>query len=322
LDFLLKDQRICVTGGAGFLGGHLVAALERRGCQDVFVPLRSDYDLRREDDVRRLYADSQPNILIHLAAVVGGIAANQSQPGRFFYENLTMGALLMEHARRSRVKKFVSIGTVCAYPKFTPVPFREEDLWNGYPEETNAPYGLAKKMLLVQGAAYRRQYGFESIYLLPANLYGPRDHFEASRSHVIPALIERFAHAIDAGDDEVVCWGTGEATREFLFVEDCAEGIALACEQYDGEEPVNLGTGLEISIRELAETIARLMGFRGKIAWDASKPDGQPRRCLDVSKASELFAFQTTTPLEDGLKKTIDWYLQESSSALTKGAKG
>lgn len=298
-----------MTGGSGFLGSHLVRALERRGCESVFVPERSDFDLCREDDVRRLYVDARPEIVIHLAAVVGGIAANAGQPGRFFYDNLTMGSLVMEHARRNGVKKFVSIGTVCAYPKVTPVPFREEDLWNGYPEETNAPYGLAKKMLLVQGSAYRRQYGFGSIYLLPANLYGPGDHFEQTRSHVIPALIERFARAVDAGDDEVICWGTGEPTREFLYVEDCAEGIALACERYDGEDPVNLGTGQEISIRDLALTIAKLMGFQGRIAWDASKPDGQPRRCLDVSKAQEYFGFEATTRLQDGLKKTIADYL-------------
>jgi GDP-L-fucose synthase len=264
--------------------------------------------LTHEADVRRAYEIHRPEVVIHLAAVVGGIGANRQNPGRFFYENLLMGALLMEHARLAGVEKFVAIGTICAYPKFTPVPFREEDLWTGYPEETNAPYGIAKKTLLVQAQAYRAQYGFNAIYLLPVNLYGPGDNFDPASSHVIPALIRKFLEAIDRGDAAVEIWGTGRATREFLFVEDAAEGILLASEHYDGAEPVNLGAGFEISIKDLAALIARLSGFSGRLIWNTSQPDGQPRRCLDTARAAQFFHFRATTPLETGMQKVIDWY--------------
>lgn len=303
-----SSQSVMVTGGAGFLGSHVVAELRRRGATRVFVPRSAEYDLRREADIRRALQRSQPDIVIHLAAVVGGIGANRREPGRFFYDNAIMGIQLMEQARRAGVRKFVTVGTVCAYPKYTPVPFKEEDLWNGYPEETNAPYGLAKKMLLVQGQAYRQQYGFNAIYLLPVNLYGPGDSFEPERSHVIPALIRKFLEAKEHGAPEVVAWGTGQASREFLYVEDAAEGIALAAERYDGSEPVNLGSGHEITIRELASVIARLVSFSGAIRWDASQPDGQPRRRLDTSRAKELFGFEARTPFEEGLRRTIVWY--------------
>jgi len=306
----LIEKRICVTGGAGFLGRHVVEALARRGCASVAAPRRADYDLVEVADVRRLFRDLRPEIVIHLAAVVGGIGANRAEPGRFFYENLIMGAQLMEEARRAGVEKFTAVGTICAYPKFTPLPFREEDLWNGYPEETNAPYGLAKKMLLVQAQAYRRQYGFNAIYLLPVNLYGPGDNFAPESSHVIPALIRKLAEALESDAPEVVCWGTGRATREFLYVEDCAEAIALATERYDGDAPVNIGAGREISVEALAETLARLMGYQGRLRWDASKPDGQPRRCLDTSRAARLFGFEARMPFEEGLRRTIDWYLE------------
>jgi len=260
-----------------------------------------------------MYQDAQPDLVIHLAAVVGGIGANRANPGRFFYDNAIMGIQLMEYARQFNVPKFVAVGTICAYPKFTPVPFKEDDLWNGYPEETNAPYGLAKKMMLVQAQAYRAQYGFNAIYLLPVNLYGPRDNFDLETSHVIPALIRKCAEAIREGKDEIVLWGDGSPTREFLYVEDAAEGILLAAERYDGELPVNLGSGHEIAIRDLANLVAREMGFRGRITWDTSKPNGQPRRCLDVSRAERLFGFRAQTPFEDGLKRTIAWYLNEHS---------
>ncbi len=283
------------------------------------MPRSREYDLRREEGVRRLYDRARPELVVHLAAVVGGIGANRENPGRFFHDNLVMGAELMEQARRRGVEKFVAIGTVCAYPKFAPVPFREDDLWNGYPEETNAPYGLAKKMLLVQAQAYRQQYGFNAIYLLPVNLYGPRDSFDPAKSHVIPALIKKCVDAIDQGARQIEVWGSGAATREFLYVADCAEAIVLAAERYDGEAPVNLGAGREIRIRELAERIADLTGFRGTIVWDASKPDGQPRRCLDVSRAEKEFGFRATTDFVAGLRETIRWYRTQCAASAPKG---
>jgi GDP-L-fucose synthase len=304
------NKRVTVTGGAGFLGRNVVAKLRERGCQDIFVPRKAEYDLRHESAVKRLYADARPDIIIHMAAVVGGIGANRERPGEFFYDNLMMGAQLMEHARLNGVEKFVAIGTICAYPKFTPVPFREEDLWNGYPEETNAPYGLAKKMLLVQSQAYRAQYGFNSIFLLPVNLYGPEDNFDPRTSHVIPALIKKCFDAMQAGDDYIVVWGDGSPTREFLYVLDAAEAIVLATERYHETDPVNVGSGREISIRDLVSLIARLSGFEGKIVWDTSKPNGQPRRGLDTTRALEKFGFQAETDFEEGLKTTIDWYRQ------------
>jgi len=303
-----RDKRVVVTGGGGFLGSYVREFLKGRGCPNPFVPRSQEYDLRREADIVRLLEHSRPDVILHLAAVVGGIGANRENPGRFFYENLMMGVQLMEQSRCFGVRKFVTVGTVCSYPKFTPVPFREEELWNGYPEETNAPYGLAKKMLLVQGQAYRQQYGFNSIYLLPVNLYGPRDNFDPASSHVIPALIKKCLDAVDAGDDTISVWGTGKATREFLYAADAARGIVLAAERYEGDEPVNLGAGVEISIRDLVELIARLTGFKGKIIWDASKPDGQPRRRLDTARAEESFGFRADTSFEDGLTQTIEWY--------------
>ena len=308
----LKSKRILVTGGAGFLGQYVVRALKARGCEDVTIPRRTDYDLTRETAVEQLLSDSRPQVVIHLAAVVGGIGANRENPGRFAYENLVMGAMLIEHARRASVEKFVTIGTICAYPKFTPVPFKEEDLWNGYPEETNAPYGLAKKMLLVQGQAYREQYGFNAVYLLPVNLYGPGDNFAPESSHVIPALIFKCVEAVEQGKSEIICWGDGSPTREFLYVEDCAEAIVLATERYDGAEPVNVGAGFEISIKDLVELIAELTGFRGKIVWDTTKPNGQPRRCLDTSRAHERFSFTAKTELREGLRRTVEWYKEKS----------
>ncbi len=305
----LNNKRIMVTGGKGFLGGYVVAELKRGETSQVFVPRYQDYDLTQITDVIRAYRDSQPDIVIHLAAKVGGIGINREKPGEFFYDNLMMGVQLMEQARQAGVEKFVSIGTVCAYPKFTPVPFKEDDLWNGYPEETNAPYGLAKKMLLVQGQAYRQQYDFNAIYLLPVNLYGPGDNFDPHSSHVIPALIKKCVDAIDHGDRQIVAWGTGSASREFLYVEDAARAIVLATEQYDQPEPVNLGSGMEITIKDLLELIAELTGFQGEIIWDSSKPDGQPRRSLDTSRAKETFDFQAQTEFRAGLRKTIEWYL-------------
>src|SRR2546430_17494874 len=281
----LSSKRIAVTGGAGFLGRQVVRVLKASGCSDVVVPYHSQYDLTRESDVERLYHNFAPHIVIHLAAVVGGIGANRANPGRFFYENLVMGAMLMEYARRAGVEKFVGVGTICAYPKFTPVPFREEELWNGYPEETNAPYGLAKKMLLVQGQAFRQQYGFDAIHLLPTNLYGPGDNFNAESSHGIPAVIKKCLDARDTKAHEIVVWGDGSPTREFLYVEDAAEAIALATQQYDGSDPVNIGSGQEISIRDLVQLIAQLTGFRGAVRWDVRQPNGQPRRRLDTSRA-------------------------------------
>jgi len=306
----LAQKRMVVTGGGGFLGRHLVRKLQEQGYKNVIVPRRREYDLTTESAVGRLYRDAQPEIVIHLAAVVGGIGANRANPGRFFYDNVMMGALLMDYARRSQVEKFVSIGTICSYPKLTPVPFKEESLWDGYPEETNAPYGIAKKMLLVQGDAYRQQYGFKSIFLLPVNLYGPGDNFDAVSSHVIPALIRKCLEAVDAGLPEIVCWGDGAATREFLYVEDCAEAIMLATERYEDREPVNVGAGFEISIQELAELVAELTGFTGRLSWDTSQPGGQPRRSLDTSRAFERFGFKARTSLRDGLDAAIEWYLQ------------
>ncbi|MDQ3804076.1 MAG: GDP-L-fucose synthase [Acidobacteriota bacterium] len=304
----LPGKRICVTGGGGFLGRRVVANLRERGCDDVHVVRRREYDLVKGSDVERLYREVRPEVVVHLAAVVGGIGANRENPGRYFYENLMMGAQLIEGARLHGVEKFVQVGTICAYPKFAPVPFREEDLWGGYPEETNAPYGIAKKALLVQAQAYRDQYGLNAIYLLPVNLYGPGDNFDPQTSHVIPALIKKFADAVLAGAPRVEVWGTGHATREFLYVDDAAEGIVLATERYDGREPVNLGAGREVSIRELAELIARETGFGGEIVWDASKPDGQPRRALDVTRAAEWFGFRARVDFLDGLRRTIAWY--------------
>jgi GDP-L-fucose synthase len=306
----LRGKRITVTGGAGFLGSHVVRRLVEREAE-VYVPRSREFDLVSGDAVRRLYAEKRPEIVIHLAARVGGIGANRENPGRFFYENLMMGVQLMEEGRRAGVDKFVGVGTVCAYPKFTPVPFHEDDLWNGYPEETNAPYGLAKKMLLVQAQAYREQYGFQAIYLLPVNLYGPGDNFDPSTSHVIPALIKKCVEAADRRAVEVEVWGTGSASREFLYVDDCAEAIVLATERYAGADPVNIGAGREITIKDLVQRIAALTGFTGRIRWDTTKPDGQPRRCLDVSRAQREFGFRAATSLEDGLKRTVDWYRKE-----------
>jgi GDP-L-fucose synthase len=301
-------HRVVVTGGAGFLGSYVVAKLQARGVEHIFVPRSREYDLVQGEAVRRLYADTQPDLVIHLAAVVGGIGANRDNPGKYFYENLMMGAQMIEQARQDGVKKFVATGTICAYPKFTPVPFKEDDLWNGYPEETNAPYGLAKKMMLVQSQAYREQYGYNSIFLLPVNLYGPRDNFDPHSSHVIPALIRKCVEAERAGADHITCWGTGAATREFLHADDCAEGLLLAAQRYDKSDPVNLGAGFEISIKDLAELIVKLTGFQGGIEWDASKPDGQPRRCLDTARAEAEFGFRARIGFEEGLRQTIDWY--------------
>jgi GDP-L-fucose synthase len=300
--------RVMVTGGAGFLGSAVVERLEEAGARAVFVPRVEEYDLRSAEAIDRALADARPDVVVHLAAVVGGIGANRENPGRFFYDNAIMGIQLMEAARLAGVGKFVQVGTVCAYPKNTPVPFREDDLWQGYPEETNAPYGLAKKMLLVQAQAYRDQYGFDAIYLIPVNLYGPGDNFDPSTSHVIPALIKKCVDARNEGSAFIEVWGTGSASREFLYVADAAEGIVLAAERYDGRDPVNLGTGREITIRELVQLIAGLTGFGGEIRWDASKPDGQPRRALDTSRARERFGFVARTSCEEGLRRTIDWY--------------
>lgn len=304
----IANKRICVTGGGGFLGRRVVARLEERGCKNVFAVRRHDYDLVSEEAVERLLRERRPELLIHLAAVVGGIGANANNPGRFFYENLMMGAHLIEGARRHAVEKTIVIGTICAYPKFTPVPFREDDLWNGYPEETNAPYGIAKKALLTQAQAYRDQYGINIIYLLPVNLYGPGDNFDPRSSHVIPALIKKCVDAVETGETMIEAWGTGAATREFLYVDDAAEGIVLAAERYDGREPINLGSGQEISIRDLTHLIARETNFKGEIVWDATKPDGQPRRALDTTRAEQLLGFRARTDFLDGLRRTIEWY--------------
>ncbi len=304
------DRRVCVTGGAGFLGSFIVNRLRQRGATEIFVPRKRDYDLVNIEAVRRLLADVRPDIIIHAAALAGGIGANQARPAEFFYDNLMMGVQLMHEAWKVGVKKFVTVGTICAYPKMTPVPFKEVDLWEGYPEETNAPYGLAKKMLLTQGQAYREQYDFNAIYLLPVNLYGPRDNFDLQTSHVIPALIRKCTEANERGETQIVVWGDGSPTREFLYVEDAAEGVVLGAERYNGSEPVNLGSGGEISIRELIVTIASMSGFQGEVIWDTTKPNGQPRRALDTHRAQAYFGFQAKMPFREGLRRTIAWYQQ------------
>ena len=303
-----RNRRVCVTGGAGFLGAFVIEKLRQRGASEIFIPRIENYNLVNLEDIRRMYADANPDIVIHLAALAGGIGANRLRPADFFYINLMMGVQLMHEAWRGGVEKFVAIGTICAYPKFTPLPFNEANLWDGYPEETNAPYGLAKKMLLVQAQAYREQYGFNAIYLLPVNLYGPGDNFDLETSHVIPALIRKCVEARESGQRQVTLWGDGSPTREFLYVEDAAEGILRAAERYNGGEPVNLGSGMEISIKELAQLIARLTGFEGEFIWDTSKPNGQPRRALDVRRAQEYFGFQAQMPFEEGLRRTVEWY--------------
>jgi GDP-L-fucose synthase len=308
MSVFFADRRIVVTGGAGFLGGYIISGLKKRGCEDILIPEIEDYDLVKMEDVNRMYDDMKPDIVIHLAAVVGGIGANREHPGKFFYENLMMGVQLIEQGRLRDIEKFVAIGTICAYPKFTPVPFNEDKLWDGYPEETNAPYGLAKKMLLVQSQSYRQEYGFNSIFLLPVNLYGPGDNFDPSSSHVIPAIIKKCDDAINSGRDHIDCWGTGSASREFIYAADAAEGILLATEHYNGPEPVNIGAGFEITIKDLVERIVNLTGFTGEIRWDPSQPDGQPRRCLDTSRAKKEFGFEAGTDFEEGLKATIQWY--------------
>jgi GDP-L-fucose synthase len=305
---LWESQSVVVTGGAGFLGSFVVEQLQAKGCRQVVVPRSKDYDLVQMDAVQQLYRDANPDVVIHLAARVGGIGANQANPGRFFYDNLMMGTQLIEVGRQRGLKKFVALGTICAYPKFAPIPFKEDDIWNGYPEETNAPYGLAKKMMLVQSQAYRQQYGFNSVVLFPVNLYGPRDNFDLETSHVIPALVRKCAIAKESGQDSITLWGDGSPTREFLYVEDAAEGILLAAEQYEGSLPINLGTGEEVTIRDLAGMIAAEVGFAGQIQWDPTKPNGQPRRCLDVGRAKQLFGFQARHGLREGLKKTVQWF--------------
>jgi len=303
-----KNKNVTVTGGSGFLGSYVVKKLEERGCRNIFVPRSKDYDLVYYQACEKVYEDSRPDIVIHLAAKVGGIGANRENPGKFFYENLMMGVQMMDLGRRAGIEKFVAIGTICAYPKFTPVPFKEEDLWNGYPEETNAPYGLAKKMLLVQSQAYRQQYGFNAIYLLPVNLYGPGDNFDPKSSHVIPALIKKCLDAIANKSKEITVWGSGKPTREFLYMEDAAEGILLASEKYNKPDPVNLGAGFEISIKDLVSLIAKLTDFKGRVLWDHSMPDGQPKRMLDTSRAEKEFGFKASIELEEGLRRTVDWY--------------
>ncbi len=319
-------QKILVTGGSGFLGKVVVKKLQQRGCRDVIAPRSTDYDLREKNDIIRLFQHARPDCVIHLAAVVGGIGANMKNPGSFFYDNAIMGIQLMEVARQFNVQKFVAIGTICAYPKYTPVPFKEEEIWNGYPEETNAPYGLAKKMMLVQSQAYRKQYGFNSIYLLPVNLYGPGDNFDLESSHVIPALVRKCIEAKEKNQKEIIVWGDGSPTREFLYVDDAAEGIALATEGYDSSEPVNLGSGQEISIRNLATMIAECTGYQGSLVFDSSRPNGQPRRALDVKKARQMFGFQAKVALKAGIERTVAWFianrphLDGSSSSLAAGS--
>lgn len=310
----LSSKRVCVTGGAGFLGTHLIRKLRENGARDIFIPQYPEYDLVKGEDIDRLLADAHPDVIIHLAAHVGGIGANREKPAEFFYDNLMMGVQLIHKAWQRGVEKFVAIGTICAYPKFTPIPFKEERLWDGYPEETNAPYGLAKKMLLVQSQAYRQQYGFNSIFLLPVNLYGPGDNFNPASSHVIPALIRKCLEAQEQGAAEIVAWGDGSPTREFIYVEDAAEGITRATLYYNGAEPANIGSSFEISIKDLTELIARLTGFEGSIRWDPSKPNGQPRRKLDTTRAREYFGFEAKTDFEAGLKRTIDWYRQQRAN--------
>jgi len=308
-----QSKRVCVTGGAGFLGKVVVRKLQERGAKDIFVPNFPEYNLVNLDDINRLLDDSKPDLIIHLAAQVGGIGANREHPAEFFYNNLMMGVQLMHRAWETGVGKFVAIGTICAYPKFTPIPFEEANLWDGYPEETNAPYGLAKKMLLVQAQSYRQQYDYNAIFLLPVNLYGPGDNFNPASSHVIPALIRKCLEANEAGQDEIVVWGDGSPTREFLYVEDAAEGILLASERYNGDQPVNLGSGNEISIKDLVELIAKLTGFNGKLVWDTSKPNGQPRRALSTKRAEEFFGFKAQMTFEEGLKRTIAWYQENKA---------
>jgi len=311
---VLKDKRITITGGKGFLGGHLIRKLQEKGYRNLSIADLPDYNLVRIEDVIRMYEDTRPDLVIHLAAKVGGIGFNQENPGSLFYDNIMMGVQLLHEGYLRKIAKFVALGTICAYPKFTPVPFKEDDLWSGYPEETNAPYGLAKKMMLVQSQSYRRQYGFNAIFLLPVNLYGPGDNFDPRSSHVIPALIKKCVDAILNREDEIVVWGTGKVTREFIFVEDAAEGIILATEGYNRSDPVNIGVGFEISIEDLVHLIVKLTGFKGRIVWDKTKPDGQPRRMLDTTRAFKEFGFRAKTTLEEGLKKTIDWYRQSSPS--------
>ncbi len=303
-----SDKRIVVTGGAGFLGQVVTAQLKENGCREIFIPRSKEYDLRDKAAIQRMLKDARPDMILHLAAVVGGIGANQKNPGKFFYDNIMMGVQLIEEARLFGVKKLVAIGTICAYPKFTPVPFKEDDLWIGYPEETNAPYGLAKKMLLVQSQAYRQQYGFNSIFLLPVNLYGPADNFSPDSSHVIPALIKKCVDAQNKDERAITVWGTGEASREFLYVDDAARGILLAAEKYDQPDPVNLGAGFEITIKDLVRLIVEETGFKGEIIWDRTRPDGQPRRQLDVTRAHEQFGFRAEVPFREGIRKTVAWY--------------
>jgi GDP-L-fucose synthase len=318
---LLAGKRVLVTGGSGFLGGRVLEQLASHDVAEVFAPRSAEYDLRQPDAIRAVLGDTRPDVVVHLAAVVGGIGANMESPGQFFYDNAIMGIQLIEESRLAGVERFVCLGTVCAYPKFVPAPFHEDELWNGYPEETNAPYGLAKKMLLVQLQAYRQQYGFHGIYLLPVNLYGPNDNFDERTSHVIPALIKKCCEAVDSGAESITCWGTGRASREFLYVDDAANGIVAAAERYSGNEPVNLGSGQEITILELTELIAELVGFRGKLVWDTDKPDGQPRRWLDTTRAEQEFGFRASTELREGLRRTIDWYRQSSGGqAVPAGA--
>jgi GDP-L-fucose synthase len=312
-----SSRRVLVTGGAGFLGRQVVGLLRAANVAELILPRRAEVDLTEQDEVRRLYRETRPDVVIHLAAEVGGIGANRENPGRFFYANAMMGVLLIEEGRKAGVEKFVQVGTICAYPKMTPVPFHEEDLWNGYPEETNAPYGIAKKALLVQLQAYRDQYGMNGIYLLPVNLYGPHDNFDPSSSHVIPALIRKMVEAKESGAREVEIWGTGKASREFLYVDDCARAIVLASERYDEGDPVNLGTGREISIRDLTTLIAELVGFEGELVWDPTKPDGQPRRCLDTMRAREKFGFSAEVDFQEGLRRTIDWYTAQRFASLS-----
>jgi GDP-L-fucose synthase len=311
---IAKSDRIVITGGAGFLGSFVCEKLRQRGYEHLIVPRQKDFDLTHEADVERLYHEIKPAAVLHLAAEVGGIGANRDNPGRFFFANMAMGLHLIEGARKNKLKKFVQVGTICAYPKFTPVPFKEEELWNGYPEETNAPYGVAKKALMVMCQSYRQQYGLNAIYLLPVNLYGPRDNFDLHSSHVIPALIRKCVEATDRGDATISAWGTGKASREFLYVEDCAEGLVTAMEKYDSPEPINLGSGREITIKDLTELVAKLSGFKGQIVWDPTKPDGQPRRCLDVSRAKKAMGWTAGTTLEAGLAKTIEWFKANRST--------